>query len=423
MNILVLGAGGRENAFCWKLSKSKLINKIFAVPGNAGTENYAENHNISVNDFKKIKSLVIDKEIKMVLVGPEEPLVKGIHDYFLNDNSIKDVHVIGPQKKGALLEGSKSFAKEFMIRNNIPTAKYLKVNKDNINEGNVFLENLSPPYVLKADGLAAGKGVLIINNLNEAKIELERMLIDKKFGEASKNVVIEEFLDGIELSCFVLTDGKNYINFPMAKDYKKIGEGDVGLNTGGMGAISPVPFVSKEFKNKIEKKIIRPTINGLRTEKIAFRGFIFFGLIKVKDQPKVIEYNVRMGDPETEVVLPRIKNDFGEILISLVNNKLKFVKMKFSNHSAATIVSVSGGYPDKYEKGKEIKGLDKMTESIIFHCGTIKKSKKVFTNGGRVLAVTSFGKDFKMAVSKSYSFIKNINYKGIYYRTDIGFDL
>ena len=423
MNILVLGAGGRENAFCWKLSKSKLINKIFAVPGNAGTENYAENHNISVNDFKKIKSLVIDKEIKMVLVGPEEPLVKGIHDYFLNDNSIKDVHVIGPQKKGALLEGSKSFAKEFMIRNNIPTAKYLKVNKDNINEGNVFLENLSPPYVLKADGLAAGKGVLIINNLNEAKIELKRMLIEKKFGEASKNVVIEEFLDGIELSCFVLTDGKNYINFPMAKDYKKIGEGDTGLNTGGMGAISPVPFVSKEFKNKIEKKIIRPTINGLRTEKIAFRGFIFFGLIKVKDQPKVIEYNVRMGDPETEVVLPRIKNDFGEILISLVNNKLKFVKMKFSNHSAATIVSVSGGYPDKYEKGKEIKGLDKMTESIIFHCGTIKKSKKVFTNGGRVLAVTSFGKDFKMAVSKSYSFIKNINYKGIYYRTDIGFDL
>jgi len=423
MNILVLGAGGRESAFCWKLSKSKVINKIYAVPGNAGTENYAENHNISVNDFQKIKSLVIDKEIKMVLVGPEEPLVKGIHDFFLNDDSVKDVHVIGPQKKGALLEGSKSFAKEFMIRNNIPTAKYLKVNEDNINEGNLFLENLSPPYVLKADGLAAGKGVLIVNNLNEAKIELKRMLIEKKFGEASKNVVIEEFLEGIELSCFVLTDGKNYINFPMAKDYKKIGEGDTGLNTGGMGAISPVPFVSTEFKNKIEKEIIRPTINGLRREKIAFRGFIFIGLIKVKDQPKVIEYNVRMGDPETEVVLPRIKNDFGEILISLVNNKLKFVKMKFSNHSVVTVVSVSGGYPGKYEKEKEIKGLDKNTESIIFHCGTIKKSKKVFTNGGRVLAVTSFGKDFKIAVSKSYSFIKNINYEGIYYRKDIGFDL
>ena len=423
MNILVLGAGGRESAFCWKLSKSKVINKIYAVPGNAGTENYAENHNISVNDFQKIKSLVIDKEIKMVLVGPEEPLVKGIHDFFLNDDSVKDVHVIGPQKKGALLEGSKSFAKEFMIRNNIPTAKYLKVNKDNINEGNVFLDNLSPPYVLKADGLAAGKGVLIVNNLNEAKIELKRMLIEKKFGEASKNVVIEEFLEGIELSCFVLTDGKNYINFPMAKDYKKIGEGDTGLNTGGMGAISPVPFVSKEFKNKIETEIIKPTINGLRKEKIVFRGFIFIGLIKVKDQPKVIEYNVRMGDPETEVVLPRIKNDFGEILISLVNNKLKFVKMKFSDHSAATVVTVSGGYPGKYEKEKEIKGLDKNTESIIFHCGTIKKSKKVFTNGGRVLAVTSFGKDFKIAVSKSYSFIKNINYEGIYYRKDIGFDL
>ena len=423
MNILVLGAGGRESAFCWKLSKSKVINKIYAVPGNAGTENYAENHNISVNDFQKIKSLVIDKEIKMVLVGPEEPLVKGIHDFFLNDDSVKDVHVIGPQKKGALLEGSKSFAKEFMIRNNIPTAKYLKVNEDNINEGNVFLDDLSPPYVLKADGLAAGKGVLIINNLNKAKIELKRMLIEKKFGEASKNVVIEEFLEGIELSCFVLTDGKNYINFPMAKDYKKIGEGDTGLNTGGMGAISPVPFVSKEFKNKIETEIIKPTINGLRKEKIVFRGFIFIGLIKVKDQPKVIEYNVRMGDPETEVVLPRIKNDFGEILTSLVNNKLKFVKMKFSDHSAATVVTVSGGYPGKYEKEKEIKGLDKNTESIIFHCGTIKKLKKVFTNGGRVLAVTSFGKDFKIAVSKSYSFIKNINYEGIYYRKDIGFDL
>ena len=423
MNILVLGSGGRESAFCWKLSKSKVINKIYAVPGNAGTENYAENHNISVNDFQKIKSLVIDKEIKIVLVGPEEPLVKGIHDFFLNDDSVKDVHVIGPQKKGALLEGSKSFAKEFMIRNNIPTAKYLKVNEDNFNEGNLFLENLSPPYVLKADGLAAGKGVLIINNLNEAKIELKRMLIEKKFGEASKNVVIEEFLEGIELSCFVLTDGKNYINFPMAKDYKKIGEGDTGLNTGGMGAISPVPFVSKEFKNKIETEIIKPTINGLRKEKIVFRGFIFIGLIKIKDQPKVIEYNVRMGDPETEVVLPRIKNDFGEILTSLVNNKLKFVKMKFSDYSAATVVTVSGGYPGKYEKEKEIKGLDKNTESIIFHCGTIKKSKKVFTNGGRVLAVTSFGKDFKIAVSKSYSFIKNINYEGIYYRKDIGFDL
>ena len=423
MNILVLGSGGRENAFCWKLSKSKLVNKIFAVPGNAGTELYAENYNISVNDFKKIKSLVIEKQIKMVLVGPEEPLVRGIHDFFLNDDFLKDVNVIGPQKQGALLEGSKSFAKEFMIRNNIPTAKYLKVNENNIDEGNLFLENLSPPYVLKADGLASGKGVLIINSLNEAKIELRRMLFDQKFGEASKNVVIEEFLDGIELSCFVLTDGKNYINLPMAKDYKKIGEGDIGLNTGGMGAISPVPFVSEGFKNKIDKEIIKPTIKGLNKEKIPFRGFLFIGLIKVKDKPKVIEYNVRMGDPETEVVLPRIKNDFGEILTSLVTNKLKFVKMEFSIDSVATIVSVSQGYPEKYEKGKEIKGLDENTESIIFHCGTIKSSKKVFTNGGRVLAVTSFGKDFKLALSKSYSVIKNIKYEGIYYRNDIGFDL
>ena len=423
MNILVLGGGGRENAFCWKLSKSKLVNKIFAVPGNAGTELYAENYNISVNDFKKIKSLVIEKQIKMVLVGPEEPLVRGIHDFFLNDDFLKDVNVIGPQKQGALLEGSKSFAKEFMIRNNIPTAKYLKVNENNIDEGNLFLENLSPPYVLKADGLASGKGVLIINNLNEAKIELRRMLFDQKFGEASKNVVIEEFLEGIELSCFVLTDGKNYINLPMAKDYKKIGEGDTGLNTGGMGAISPVPFVSKVFKNKIDKEIIKPTIKGLNKEKIPFRGFLFIGLIKVKDKPKVIEYNVRMGDPETEVVLPRIKNDFGEILTSLVTNQLKFVKMDFSIDSVATIVSVSEGYPQKYEKGKEIKGLDENTESIIFHCGTIKSSKKVFTNGGRVLAVTSFGKDFKLALSKSYSVIKNIKYEGIYYRNDIGFDL
>lgn len=423
MNILVLGGGGRENAFCWKLSKSKLVNKIFAVPGNAGTELYAENHNISINDFKKIKSLVIDKQIKMVLVGPEEPLVRGIHDFFLNDDFLKDVNVIGPQKQGALLEGSKSFAKEFMLRNNIPTAKYLKVNEKNINEGNLFLENLSPPYVLKADGLASGKGVLIINNLNEAKIELRRMLVDQKFGEASKNVVIEEFLEGIELSCFVLTDGKNYINLPMAKDYKKIGEGDTGLNTGGMGAISPVPFVSKVFKNKIDKEIIKPTIKGLNKEKIPFRGFLFIGLIKVKDKPKVIEYNVRMGDPETEVVLPRIKNDFGEILTSLVTNQLKFVKMDFSIDSVATIVSVSQGYPEKYEKGKEIKGLDQDTESIIFHCGTIKRSKKVFTNGGRVIAVTSFGKDFKLALSKSYSVIKNIKYEGIYYRNDIGFDL
>jgi phosphoribosylamine--glycine ligase len=423
MNILVLGSGGRENAFCWKLSKSKLINKIFAAPGNAGTGFYAENHNISVNDFEKIKALVLEKEIKMVLVGPEEPLVRGIHDYFLKDDSLREIHVIGPQKKGALLEGSKSFAKEFMARNKIPTAKYLKVNVDNIDDGELFLEELSPPYVLKADGLAAGKGVLILNNLNEAKTELTKMLLDQKFGKASRIVVIEEFLEGVELSCFVLTDGKNYISLPMAKDYKKIGEGDVGLNTGGMGAISPVPFVSKAFKYKIEEKIIKPTIKGLEKEEIPFRGFIFIGLIKVEDEPKVIEYNVRMGDPETEAVLPRIKNDFGDILKSLVNNKLKFVKMEFFNYSTATVVSVSKGYPGEYEKGKEIKGFENTKESVLFHCGTIKESQKVFTNGGRVLAVTSFGKNFKQALLKSYSSLNKIKYQGIYYRRDIGFDL
>jgi len=423
MNILVLGSGGRENAFCWKLSKSKVINKIFAAPGNAGTQRYAENHNINVNDFEKIKFLVLEKKINMVLVGPEEPLVRGIHDFFLNDKVLRGIHVIGPEKKGSQLEGSKSFAKEFMIRNRIPTAKYAKFKSNNISEGEKFLESLSPPYVLKADGLAAGKGVLILNNLMEAKKELRNMLLEDKFGKASKTVVIEEFLEGIELSCFVLTDGKTYVNLPMAKDYKKIGEGDTGLNTGGMGAISPVPFVSELFKSKIEEKIIKPTIKGLDKEKIPYRGFVFIGLIKVGDEPKVIEYNVRMGDPETEAVLPRIKNDFGEVLNSLVKNNLQFVEIEISEDSAATVVAVSKGYPNKYEKGKVIKGLKNIKESILFHCGTLKESKKVLTNGGRVLAVTSKGKNFKQALKKSYSSLTNIEFEGIYFRKDIGFDL
>ena len=423
MNVLILGSGGREHAIAWKIAQSSSCNKLYIAPGNGGTKEIGINIDINTTDFDKIKLFVVKEDIQIVIVGPEDPLVKGIYDFFKNSKELQNTLLIGPSMKGAQLEGSKKFAKEFMFRNNIPTANYQSFTKETLEEGYKFLDDIQGPYVLKADGLAAGKGVLIINDLQKAKDELSNMINDKKFGVASETVVIEEFLQGIELSVFVLTDGNNYKILPSAKDYKKIGEGDTGLNTGGMGAISPVPFVSKEFKNKIETEIIKPTINGLRKEKIVFRGFIFIGLIKVKDQPKVIEYNVRMGDPETEVVLPRIKNDFGEILTSLVNNKLKFVKMKFSDHSAATVVTVSEGYPGKYEKEKEIKGLDKNTESIIFHCGTIKKSKKVFTNGGRVLAVTSFGKDFKIAVSKSYSFIKNINYEGIYYRKDIGFDL
>ena len=359
----------------------------------------------------------------MVLVGPEEPLVKGIHDFFLNDDFLKDVNVIGPQKQWALLEGSKSFAKEFMIRNNIPTAKYLKVNKNNIDEGNLFLENLSPPYVLKADGLAAGKGVLIIDNPNEAKNELTEMLLNSKFGDASKSVVVEEFLDGIELSCFVLTDGKNYKLLPSAKDYKRIGEGDTGLNTGGMGAISPPPFLTKDFMQKVEKKIIQPTIDGLIKDKIIYKGFIFFGLIKVKEEPYVIEYNVRMGDPESEAVLPRIKSDLLELLYSVSKGQLNHQEVIIDNKESATVFLVSGGYPEQYEKNKEIFGLDKVSDSIVFHAGAKYEEGKVKTNGGRVIAITSMGATVKEALDKSYNSIKNISFEKMNYRGDIGFDL
>jgi phosphoribosylamine--glycine ligase len=423
MNFLVLGSGGREHVFCWKLAKSRLCSQIYAIPGNAGTALYAQNYNIDINNFEDIKTFVLDKKINLLLVGPEEPLVNGIHDYFLKDELLKNIHIIGPQKEAAKLEGSKFFAKEFMTRNNIPTAKYGKFNKENINAGEIFLESLSPPYVLKADGLAAGKGVLIINDLDEAKLELRKMLLEKKFGKASETVVIEEFLEGIELSCFVLTDGNSHLSLPMAKDYKRIGEGDKGLNTGGMGAVSPVSFVTRDFSKKIENNIIKPTIEGLKKEGIPYKGFIFIGLIKVGNEPKVIEYNVRMGDPETQVVLPRIKNDFAEILTCLAEGKLDSIILDIDEKIAVTVVAVSGGYPQEYKRGKTIYGLDLETESLIFHAGTETDSLKTITSGGRVLAITSFGKNVQESAKKSYSTLKNIKFKEIYFRKDIGFDL
>ena len=423
INILVLGSGGREHTFCWKLAKSKIINKIFIAPGNAGTSVIATNLDIGINDFEGIKKAVIQNQINLVLVGPEDPLVNGIHDFFLSDETLKYIPIIGPQKLGATLEGSKEFAKDFMLRHEIPTAEYGSFTAENINEGYAFLDRMKSPYVLKADGLAAGKGVLIIDDLNEAKYELANMLLDKKFGVASSKVVIEEFLKGIELSCFVLTDGKKYLTFPLAKDYKRIGEGDKGLNTGGMGAISPVPFSDKQFKKKIHDRIVRPTIEGLQKDNIPYVGFVFIGLIKVGEEPYVIEYNVRMGDPETQVVLPRIKNDLAELLLAAAEKRLSQIKIEIDNRSASTVVAVSGGYPEDYLKGKEISGLQKVKDSNVFHAGTIIKNGKTITNGGRVLAVTSFGENHKSALKQSYREIQKINFEGMYFRGDIGFDL
>ena len=423
MNILILGSGGREHTLAWKIAQSNKLTKLYVAPGNAGTKDIAENVEINVNDFVAIKALVLKEEIHLVLVGPEDPLVNGIHDFFLNDTVLKKVSVIGPEKLAATLEGSKQFAKEFMMRHNIPTAAYQSFTSANLEEGYAFLESLKPPYVLKADGLAAGKGVLILNDLKEAKDELKSMLLDAKFGNASATVVIEEFLDGIELSCFVLTDGKNYKVLPMAKDYKRIGEGDKGLNTGGMGAISPVPFADEVFVQKIEERIVKPTIEGLRKDNYPYKGFVFIGLIKVGDDPKVIEYNVRMGDPETEVVIPRIKNDFVEVLEAVASQKLDEIDLQIDERAAVTLMAVSGGYPEAYEKGKGISGLDKTNESIIFHAGTTSNNGVVQTNGGRVLAVTSYGIDFKDALKTSYKSIEDISFPGMYYRKDIGFDL
>ncbi|MDF4220164.1 phosphoribosylamine--glycine ligase [Maribacter sp. M208] len=423
MNILILGSGGREHTFAWKLAQSKKISQLFVAPGNAGTEEIATNVPIGVNDFEAIKTLVLKENIELVMVGPEDPLVNGIHDFFLQDAELKNVSVIGPEKLAATLEGSKEFAKEFMMRHQIPTAQYKSFTSETVEEGFKFLEELNPPFVLKADGLAAGKGVVILNDLNDAKIELKSMLVDKKFGTASSTVVIEEFLDGIELSVFVLTDGDSYKVLPTAKDYKRIGEGDTGLNTGGMGAISPVPFADKAFMDKIEQRIVKPTVEGLKKDNMPYKGFIFIGLIKVGDDPKVIEYNVRMGDPETEVVLPRIQNDMVELLQAVASQKLSEMELKLDDRTATTVMTVSGGYPGSYEKGKEITGIDAIDESLVFHAGTTLKDGKVVTNGGRVMAITSFGDNFKTALSKSYENVEKLSFEGMNYRKDLGFDL
>ena len=423
MTILILGSGGREHTFAWKIAQSPLCETLYVAPGNSGTAQIATNIEIKVTDFKAIKNLVISKNIDMVVVGPEDPLVLGIHDYFLNDDDLKHVSVIGPQKAAAELEGSKEFAKEFLYRHNIPTAAYKSFNKNNVEEGYKFLETLNPPYVLKADGLAAGKGVLILSDLDEAKSELKNMLINAKFGEASTKVVIEEFLDGIELSCFVLTDGKNYKILPTAKDYKRIGEGDTGLNTGGMGAVSPVPFATDEFLTKIEERIVKPTIIGLQKDNLPYKGFVFIGLIKVGNDPKVIEYNVRMGDPETEVVLPRLKNDLVEIFQAISNQTLDKINIEIDQRAATTVMLVSGGYPEAYEKGKEIKGINSIKDSIPFHAGAVLKDGKVITSGGRVMAITSYGNTYQEAIKKSYQNIEKLHFDKMNYRKDIGFDL
>ncbi|NBW28514.1 MAG: phosphoribosylamine--glycine ligase [Flavobacteriaceae bacterium] len=423
MTILLLGSGGREHALAWKMLQSNKCKKLFVAPGNAGTGSIASNVNLKITDFEAIKSFALSENVEMVVVGPEDPLVNGIFDFFQNDSDLKNIPVIGPSKKGAQLEGSKEFAKEFLVKHNIPTAGYESFTKETVEKGCAFLETLQPPYVLKADGLAAGKGVLIINDLEEAKKELRNMLVDAKFGKASSKVVIEEFLDGIELSCFVLTDGKNYKILPTAKDYKRIGEGDTGLNTGGMGAVSPVPFADEILLEKIENRIVIPTIEGLKKDNIKYKGFVFIGLINVKGEPIVIEYNVRMGDPETEVVIPRLESDLVELFQAVANEKLDEINLKVTDKSAATIMVVSGGYPEEYINGKEISGLETVHDSIVFHAGTKNDNYKIITNGGRVLAVTSLGENFEEAIKKSYQNIEKIHFDTMYYRKDIGFDL
>ena len=423
MNILIIGSGGREHTFAYKIAQSEQCEKLFVAPGNAGTAAIATNVNIGVTDFEKIKDLVITEAITMVVVGPEVPLVEGITDFFKNDEQLKDVIVIGPSQQGAVLEGSKEYAKEFMMKHQIPTAAYQSFTAETLNEGKAFLETLKPPYVLKADGLAAGKGVLILEDIDQAKAELEEMLANQKFGDASAKVVIEEFLDGIELSVFVLTDGKNYLTLPTAKDYKRIGEGDTGLNTGGMGAISPVPFANDDFMQKIEERIVKPTVDGLAKDQIDYKGFVFIGLIKVDGEPKVIEYNVRMGDPETEAVLPRVKNDLVEVFTHVGNQTLDQVSLDLDPRTAVTVMTVAGGYPEAYEKGNEITGIETVEDSIVFQAGTKLEGNKTLTNGGRVLAVTSFGNDFKEALNTSYKNVDKINFKDKYFRTDLGFDL
>ncbi len=423
MTILLLGSGGREHAFAWKMLQSPQCSTLFVAPGNAGTAEIATNVNLNPTDFEAVKTFVIQEKVSMVVVGPEDPLVLGIYDFFKNDAQLKDIPVIGPSKVGAQLEGSKEFAKEFLVKHHIPTAAYDSFTAETVEKGCQFLETLQPPYVLKADGLAAGKGVLIIQDLEEAKSELRNMLVHQKFGTASAKVVIEEFLDGIELSCFVLTDGKNYKILPTAKDYKRIGEGDTGLNTGGMGAVSPVPFADAVLMEKIETRIVKPTIAGLQKDGIEYKGFVFIGLINVKNEPIVIEYNVRMGDPETEVVLPRIKSDLVALFQAVANQTLDAVQLEIDERSATTIMVVSGGYPEDYEKGKVISGINNVQDSIVFHAGTKLDNGNVVSNGGRVLAVTSYGNDFQEAIKKSYQNIDKLHFDKMYFRKDIGFDL
>jgi phosphoribosylamine--glycine ligase len=423
MNILILGSGGREHAFAYKLAQSSKVQQIFVAPGNAGTSKIAINLAINPTDFAAVKEAVLARTISMVVVGPEAPLVEGVHDFFLSDEELKSIPVIGPKKDGALLEGSKDFSKKFMLKHGIPTAQYQSFSQVSLDAGKVFLETLNPPYVLKADGLAAGKGVLILEDLEEAKSELEEMLTNQKFGAASATVVIEEFLKGIELSVFVLTDGKSYKILPSAKDYKRIGEGDKGLNTGGMGAISPVPFANEEFLSKVEERIVKPTINGLQKDGIDYRGFIFIGLMNVGGDPYVIEYNVRMGDPETEVVLPRIKSDLYDLFEGVANQTLATKDFSVTPQTATTVMLVSGGYPEAYEKGKEISGLDHIDGSIVFHAGTKLENETIVTSGGRVMAITSFGDSISEALEKSYENIEKIHFDNMNFRKDIGFDL
>lgn len=423
MRVLLLGSGGREHALAWKIAQSSILDDLFIAPGNAGTKKHGKNIDLSPTDFDGIRTFVLEQQIDMVIVGPEEPLVKGIYDFFQADEQLRKVGIIGPSQFGAQLEGSKDFAKAFMSRHAIPTAKYGTFTAETITQGLAFLDGMKGPYVLKADGLAAGKGVLILSDLQEAKAELKSMLLDEKFGAASSKVVIEQFLDGIELSVFVLTDGESFKLLPEAKDYKRIGEGDTGLNTGGMGAISPVPFADASFMDKVHNRIIVPTIKGLKSENITYKGFVFFGLINVKGDPFVIEYNCRMGDPETEVVIPRLKSDILDLFEGVASNTLSERDIQFIDKSAATVMMVSGGYPGDYEKGKSIFGLNSIVDSIVFHAGTSADGPSVLTAGGRVLAVTSYGKNLEAALEKSYDSISKINYDGAFYRKDIGQDV